>query len=435
MTAPPPPRADRGPDVVLVRYGELSLKGGNRKTFEERLIGNIHAACKHVSKLRVQRQRGRLIVLPERRVSEVAARLQSVLGIVSVSPAWTVEAAESSETAGAPRPAGRSASSAEVAEPNAVRHPTPDAIAAVAERVLADALDALPANRPIPFRVRTTRADKTFPMQSAELDRFVADHVVPPRADRLEVRLRAAELELGIDVRSERTYVFAGRLPGLGGLPTGTMGRALCLLSGGIDSPVAAWMTMRRGCTVDYVTFHSPPFVGESSRRKVVELAQALARYQPLARLHVVPFAAVQTAIRDATANRYRTVLYRRLMQRIASELARASGAGALVTGESLGQVASQTLENLACIEAASSLPVLRPLVGLDKQETIALARKIGTLERSNRAEPDCCTVFMPARPILYGKLAECEANEARIDVASLVHQALAQTESQAIEE
>jgi thiamine biosynthesis protein ThiI len=214
-------------------------------------------------------------------------------------------------------------------------------------------------------------------------------------------------------------------MPGPGGLPVGTLGSVLCLLSGGLDSPVAAWMTMKRGCRVGFVSFHSAPYLGEGSRKKVLDLARALGRYQGRSRLYVVPFAECQEQVRDAAPEGYRTVLYRRMMQRIASELAERDRWQALVTGESLGQVASQTLENMTCIGAAASLPVLRPLLGFDKEETIEIARRIGTFELSNRPEPDCCTVFQPRRPVIRGRLDLCHEVEAAIGMESLCARAV----------
>ncbi|MDP6538896.1 MAG: tRNA uracil 4-sulfurtransferase ThiI [Planctomycetota bacterium] len=385
------------PEMVLVRYGELALKGKNRGAFEQALVRNIEAATRLIAPVRVERRRGRMAVFGERRVSDVARRLQDVFGIKSLSPAWGCAVA-------------------------------PEAIAELAARVLADALADFPPEGPITFRVASSRAEKRFPLSSMELDRFIAERVLPDHP-RLKVRLERPELSLGIDVRPERAYVFVRRLPGPGGLPVSTLGRGMCLLSGGIDSPVAAWLAMKRGCRVAFVSFHSPPYIGERSRKKIRDLVGILARYQPTSRLYVAPFTEVQTTIRDRAPQPYRTVLYRRMMQRIATRLARREKCGALITGESLGQVASQTLENLTCIEAATDLPVLRPLVTFDKEEAIDLARRIGTFEVSTRPEPDCCTVFMPEHPVLRGNLAACEEAEAALEVEVLVDRAVRASE------
>lgn len=391
MTAPNSEAA--APETALIRYGELALKGGNRSYFERALVRNVIEACRRVSPVTCERRRGRILVFPERRVEEVARRLQDVFGIVSVSPAWGVE-------------------------------PRPEAIAERARAVLADALRDFPPERPVTFRVESSRADKSFPLTSMELDRFVADRILDdPR--RITVRLDDPELSLGIDVREERAWLFARRLPGPGGLPLGTLGRVLCLLSGGIDSPVAAWMAMKRGARVSFVTFHSYPYIGEASKRKVVELVRTLTRWQPAGRLWVAPFTETQVAIRDSAPAGYRTVLYRRMMHRIACALAPRERATALVTGESLGQVASQTLENLTCIGDAAELPVLRPLLTFDKEETVRVARRIGTFETSIVPEPDCCTVFQPRRPVIRGTLDACRRAEEGLDVAGLVERAV----------
>ncbi len=388
---------EAGPEIVLVRYGELALKGGNRREFELALLDNIRAALRNVSEVRLERGQGRIAVLPARAVEAVARRLQDVFGISSVSPAHGVTS-------------------------------DPDAIVSVARQVLAQALIGRAPEQVDGFRVATKRADKSFPLTSADLDRYVAERVLPD-FPALSVRLKDPELRLGIEVRAERTYVFARRLPGLGGLPVGTQGRVLALISGGFDSPVAAWLAMKRGCEVQFVTFHSSPYIGEPAKKKVVDLVRVLARYQARCALFVVPFAEVQLAVKAAGNEAYRTVLYRRMMQRIASRIASSEGARALVTGESLGQVASQTLENLALIESAAELTVLRPLIAYDKQETIALARRIGTHDLSAVQEPDCCTLFMPSRPVIRGRPEVCSGAEERLDVEGLVSRARAQAE------
>jgi thiamine biosynthesis protein ThiI len=391
------PRTIGAPEMVLVRYGELALKGKNRGSFEHALIRNIQAASRNIGEVRVERKRGRMAVFTGARTPDIARRLQDVPGIKTLSPAWGCEA-------------------------------TPEAIAELALEVMQATLRDRPASRELSFRVQTSRADKAFPMISTELDRFVAERILP-ELGAFRIDLKHAELRLGIEVRPERAYVFLDRLPGIGGLPVGTLGRVMCLISGGIDSPVAAYLAMKRGCQVSFVTFHSYPYIGEASKKKVIDLVRRLSRHQPTSRVFVVPFTEIQTTIRDRAPEPYRTVLYRRFMQRLASRLAQLDKCKALLTGESLGQVASQTLENITCIEAAAELPVLRPLLTYDKEEAIELAAKIGTLELSNLPEPDCCTVFMPSRPIIHGRVEVCEEAEAGLDVGALVERALAGTE------
>lgn len=383
------------PPVVLARYGELWLKGRNRIDFERALVRNTRAALATLDPMAaVEREHGLIVVRPTQRVHDVARRVQDVFGFSSISIA-------------------RGARS------------EPDAIVPVAHAMLRVALEERPHGRKVRFRVSTKRAEKRFPLTSQQLDRYVAERLPPELAARVSIDLDEPELVLGIHVRTGTSYAYAERLSGAGGLPVGTVGRAIVLLSGGIDSPVAAWMTMKRGCEAVLLSFHSRPWVGEGFERKVERLARVLARFQPRTRLVLAPLAEIQLAVKEHAPPAYRTVLYRRMMQRIACRLARAEHAGAVVTGESLGQVASQTLENLALIEDAGELLVLRPLIGFDKPETIALARRIGTFELSIESEPDCCTVFQPERPVIRGRLQDCTAAEARLDVETLVTAAL----------
>ena len=388
----------KAPDLLLVRYGELALKGGNRKMFENRLVENIHAACKDVSPIKVRRLQGRMLVFPERRMERVKERVSEVFGIKSVSPGWSVKT-------------------------------NLEGVVELAQAVVSQALQRRPADEVTTFRVSTRRAEKSFPMNSPQFDRHLAEQILPTHHPRLRVKLRGAELDLGVDIRPEFSFVFLERLPGPGGLPVGTQGRAVCLLSGGIDSPVAAWMAMKRGCLVSFATFHSHPYIGDASKKKVHDLARVLARYQPTTRLWVTPFTEIQTTIRDVAPEGYRTILYRRMMQRISSRLAESWKASALITGECLGQVASQTLENMSCIAAAADLPVLRPLIAFDKEETIRIAERIGTFPISNQPQPDCCTVFQPKKPIIRGRIHICESIESEMDVDGLIEKALSDVE------
>lgn len=383
-------------EVVLCRYGELWLKGKNRIEFERALMRNVRSQLAAIDpEVEVEREHGIIIVRPTRRVHDVAARLREVFGFSSLSVARSVAS-------------------------------EPEELAAVAGEVLGEALETRSRERAVRFRVSTKRSDKRFPMTSQELNRYVAERMPAELVPRVKVDLGAPELELGLHVRLGRSYVFAERLDGAGGLPVGTVGRAIVLFSGGIDSPVAAWMTMKRGCEAVLLSFHSHPWVGEGFERKVERLARVLARFQPRTKLVLAPLAEIQLAVRESAPAPYRTVLYRRMMQRIASRLAREERAGAVVTGESLGQVASQTLENLALIEEAGELTVLRPLIGFDKSETIALAQRIGTFAISIENEPDCCTVFQPERPVIRGRRDECHAAEAELDIEGLVTRSLA---------
>lgn len=385
-------------EALLIRYGEIGLKGGNRPHFEKALADNLRVALGEIPSLRIQRIRGRMLVRGAAPAREMARIARRVFGITSLSPALIV--------------------GQDVDElMTAARQLTSEAIAR-----------EHPGSVPIRFKVAVNRADKTFPMRSIELARQVGAQLIADHP-RLKVDLQNPELTVGIDLRPEGIYVFAGREQAYGGLPVSSTGRVLCLLSGGFDSPVAAWLSMKRGLRVDFVSFYSFPFVGPQTREKILRLAEKLTEWQPQSMLYVVPFSPYQEAIRDHCDERYRTILYRRAMQRIASVIARMRKGKALVTGESIGQVASQTLENMRLIESASKLPVLRPLVTYDKTEIIDLARKIGTHDLSNLPAPDCCTVFQPAQPVIHGQLSEVEHAEAQIDIGKLTYDAVHGTE------
>src|SRR5262249_4980832 len=284
------------------------------------------------------------------------------------------------------------------------------------------------AGRNVPsFRVATKRSDKRFPLTSPEVNRVLGARIQAATA--APVDLGGAALTVALAIPPGRANVSLERVPGAGGLPVGTSGRVLALLSGGIDSPVAAWRMMRRGCRVDFVHFHSVPFLDRTSQEKARELARLLVAWEGDAELDLVPFGEVQRQIVATVARPLRVVLYRRMRVRIAEAVARAAGGEALVTGESLGQVASQTLANLTVIEAAAGLPVLRPLIGADKGEISAEAARIGTFETSILPDQDCCSLFVPRHPATRAHLDEVLAAEVHLDVRALVAAAVAATE------
>ena len=410
-------------EALLIRYGEIGLKGGNRPLFEQALVRNLRQALADAPDLRIQRLRGRMLVTSAMPAAELALDAQKVFGVTSVSPATevapTVEAILNAAlqcTENALRvDFGGSLQAVPDADADALTEGEGEGEGAgegaQVERVCAG------TKEPVRFRVTVNRAYKRFPVTSYDFAPQVAAHVLP-RTGGMKVDLSNPQLELEIDIRQEGAWVFARRLKGPGGLPVGTMGRVHCLLSGGIDSPVAAWLCMKRGMKV-----------GPQSREKIIQLADKLAEWQPNTVLHMVPFADYQTAIRDHCPEPYRTILYRRAMQRIASRIAQRRKGKALVTGESVGQVASQTLENMRVIEEASHYPVLRPLVTYDKVEAVALARKIGTYELSTLPAPDCCTVFQPESPVIYGRLADAIEAESALDLDTLTRDALKGTE------
>jgi thiamine biosynthesis protein ThiI len=386
-----------GESVLLCRYGELFLKSGNRKRFESMLVNNVQAAVAGVPGARVEAPHGRILVRVEAgQADEAVARVARVFGLVSVSAARVVPADE----------------------------------AAIGEAAVAEARAALErarGPRPRTFRVDANRADKTFPIPSIELARRVGARVVAETS--LPVDLHTADLHVGVEVTSRGAFVYADTRPAPGGLPVGVSGRGLLLLSGGIDSPVAGWLAAKRGLALDAIYFHSPPFIGEKSKDKVLALGRILARWGALRSVTVVPFTDAQRQLRDAGAAELAVVLYRRMMMRIADAIADGLEAGALVTGENLGQVASQTVENLTAIEAVARHVVLRPLVTYDKVETTDLARRIGTFETSILPFDDCCSLFVPRHPATKARAQDAEKVEADLDVGALVAAAVAGSE------
>ena len=369
---------------VIVHYHEISLKRGNRPLFLRRLQENIARAVGDLGPVRVHQLPGRIVLdLADHPAPEaVRARLDRVCGVANTALAV------------------RTGSSLE-------------ALRAAVDHVIEGL--AFPS-----FRITARRAFKTFPLTSTDLNRELGAHVQRQRPE-ARVDLHHAALEIHVEVLPHEAFVYPDRRPGPGGLPVGSAGTVAALISGGIDSPVAAWRMMKRGCRVLFVHFHSVPYLADASIRKVRELVGRLTQWQYFSRLHLVPFGEIQREVVLSVSPMARVVVYRRLMVRIAQALARQSGALALVTGESLGQVASQTLHNLARIDEAAELPILRPLIGMDKLEITDQARVLETLEISNEPDADCCTLFVPAHPATRLTLEEVAAMEARLDVAVLV--------------
>ncbi|HEX4404947.1 MAG TPA: tRNA uracil 4-sulfurtransferase ThiI [Polyangia bacterium] len=386
--------------ILLCRYGELFLKGGNRKRFQSMLVNNVQAAVAGLPEARVEAPHGRILVtVGAAHAEEAAARVARVFGLVSLSLARVVAADETA---------------------------IGDAAVEVTRAALAG-LPRAPSAQPVSFRVNANRADKSFPVKSVELASRVGGRVF--EALGLPVDLHTADLHIGVDVTTRGAFVYAGTRAAPGGLPVGVSGRALLLLSGGIDSPVAGWLAAKRGLALDAIYFHSPPFIGEKAKDKVVTLGRILARWGALRTVTVVPFTDAQKQLRDAGAADLSVVVYRRMMMRIADEIADKMGATALVTGENLGQVASQTVENMTAIEAACRRVVLRPLVTYDKVETTDLARRIGTFETSILPFEDCCSLFVPRHPATRARVQDAVKVESGLDVSAIVAAAVAGAE------
>jgi thiamine biosynthesis protein ThiI len=369
---------------AIVHYHEISLKRGNRPVFLRHLQANIRRAIADLGPSELIQLPGRIMVDLTRHPDPVAVRdrLTRVCGIANVALA---------ERTGSALPA----------------------LEAAVERAIAGRAFRT-------FRITARRAFKTFPLTSVELNRALGAHVLARRPDS-RVDLLHAELDVHVEVLPSEAFVYSERRPGAGGLPVGSGGTVAALLSGGIDSPVAAWRMMRRGCRVVFVHFHSTPYLPDTSQRKARELVGRLTEWQYASRLFLVPFGEIQREVMLGVPPPARVMIYRRLMVRIAERIAQSVGAAALVTGDSLGQVASQTLHNLACIDAAATVPILRPLIGMDKLEITAQAQALGTFEISIEPDADCCTLFVPRHPGTRMSREEAAALERRLDVAALV--------------
>jgi thiamine biosynthesis protein ThiI len=376
---------------LIGRYHEITLKGRNRWRFVDQLKQNLRAIFSDYRLGAVRSEGPRLMVeLPDELSHDVAAeRAAFLFGVQNFS----------------------------------LSHPVALDIEALKREAVA-AARGKPAKT---FRISTRRAEKRFALNSMDVDRIVGAEVAS--ALDLKVDLDNPDLTISIEILPDAAYMSAGKLPGPGGLPVGISGRAMVMLSGGIDSPVAAWRMMRRGLHADFVHFHSHPLVSTASREKACDLAAYLTRYEARSTLALVPFADVQREIVARTRRPLRVVLYRRFMMRIASALAHRGGAGVIVTGESLGQVASQTLENMTVIETAASLPVMRPLVGMDKNEIVEQARHLGTFETSILPDEDCCSLFVPAHPETHARLEEVVEAESCFDIEQMVADAVRRAE------
>ena len=377
-------------DIILLKLGEIVLKGLNRKSFEQKLMGNIRRRLAPLGNFRVYCLQSTVYVEGEEGADMDAAfeAMQQVFGVISLSRAAPCEKNK-------------------------------EAIAKLAIEYLRDEMES--ANS---FKVESKRSDKAFPMTSIELSQYVGGELADAYPD-TAVDVHDPELTVHIEVRDLAAYVHAAPVPGAGGMPVGSNGVAVTLLSGGIDSPVSTYMIAKRGVRLIPVHFFSFPYTSQQAKDKVVELGRQLTAYCGRMTMEVVPFTHIQEEIRDKCPEEYFTLIMRRFMMRIAQHIAEANGAKAIVTGENLGQVASQTMEAMASTQAVIDMPVLQPLIGMDKEEIVTLARKIGTFETSILPYEDCCTVFTPRHPRTHPKLKDVEAAESALDIAALVDEAV----------
>ena len=376
---------------IVLHYQEIALKGNNRPWFVNRLVRNLRAATAdlHIREVRALVGRIEIVLGEDSDWDAVRDRVSRIFGIANFAQA------------------GRA----------------PLDLDAIAQQILGD----LGEREPKTFRVSVKRADKRFPMTSPEIEREIGGRVKAARG--WTVDLEKPAFTIHVEALTNEAFYYFGKERGAGGMPVGVGGRVVCLLSGGIDSPVAAWRLMRRGCRVLLVHFHSYPILSRASQEKTRELAKLLARFQLHSRLYMVPFGQIQQQIVLAVAPPLRVVIYRRFMMRIAERIARHGRAQALVTGEVVGQVASQTLENMTSINSVVTMPVLRPLVGMDKEEIVAEAERLGSYSISIIPDQDCCTLFTPRHPATRARAIDVERAEASLPIEEIVERAVTAAE------
>lgn len=382
--------------VILIRYGEILLKGLNRSMFENKLISNIKRSVHKLGKVTVRKSQARIYIEPDEdsyNFDEAMELISKVFGIVSVSPVWKIDS-----------------------DYNTIKEYSVKMVKDLVER-----------KGHSTFKVETKRGNKQFPMDSPEISRDLGAHILKS-VPGLSVDVKKPHFILYVEVR-DFTYIYSEIIPAVCGMPIGTNGKALLLLSGGIDSPAAGWMIAKRGVEIDAIHYYSYPYTSERAKEKVIELTKILASYCYSINLHIVPFTDLQMEIYEKSPHEELTIIMRRVMMQIAEKIAEKTGSLALVTGESVGQVASQTIHSLAVTNAAVSMPVFRPLIGMDKNEVVNIAKKIGTYETSILPYEDCCTVFVAKHPVTRPKLDRIMLSESKLDLDALIEKAIENTE------
>ena len=382
-------------EIFLLKLGEIVLKGANKRQFESRLRQNVRRRMKHYGNFDVYLMQSTLYVEPMDEMCDVDGAwdaCRSIFGVVSLCRCRACEK-------------------------------NVDAIFEAVENYLGDDLDCARS-----FKVESKRSDKRFPLNSIQLSQEIGGRLAEAHPT-VEVDVHHPEYTVFVEVRDLAAYVHGPAEPGAGGLPTGVGGRAMCLLSGGIDSPVAAYMIAKRGVEIECVHFFSYPYTSQLAKDKVVELARLVTKYSGKMTLNVVSFTEIQEAIRDNCPEDFFTLIMRRFMMEISARIAKQDGCGALITGENLGQVASQTMEAMTVTGAVVDIPVFMPLIGFDKEEIVTVARKIGTLETSILPYEDCCTVFTPKHPKTKPTLGQLIYAEQKLDREGLIEKALANVE------
>ncbi len=389
-------------NILIVRAGEVALKGMNKPYFERMLVDRIKANLKKISEvgkdkdIDIYRHEGLIYVkaVKDLDIDEIIRETIKVFGVASVSKAVEAES-------------------------------NLDAIGAEAVRYMKGLIESKGIKT---FKVEAKRADKNFPVKSPEIGRIIGAKVLVG-CKVLKVDVHDPDVLLKVDVRHDVSYIYDSKVNGLGGLPLGTNGKGMTLLSGGIDSPVATWMMAKRGMMIEAVHYHSYPYTSDRAREKVIELAQIVSQYTGKFRMHVINLLPIQEEIVKNCPEEETTIHVRRFMMRIAEKLAKEADCQALITGEDLGQVASQTAEALVVTDSVVSMPVFRPLIGMDKIEIMDRAQEIGTYEKSIEPYEDCCTVFLPKHPATKPRLEKILESEARLDVEALVEKAVASQE------
>ena len=378
-------------EIILLKLGEVVLKGLNRRSFEDKLMSNIRRRLQHCGKFQVVSRQSTIYVEPAGEgcdMEEAYALCKRVFGVIAVTRA---------------RPCPKDK----------------DAMVSCAKSYLGDQLAKAKT-----FKVETKRSDKHFPMNSTATSQYDA-RALHDAYPHLKVDVHDPELCVHVEVREKAAYVHGPSEPGAGGLPIGMGGKAVSLLSGGIDSPVASWMIAKRGVQLELVHFFSPPYTSQQAKEKVIALARELTPWCGRMTLSIIPFTEIQEEIRRACPEDHFTLIMRRFMMRLAERVARRTGCKALVTGECLGQVASQTMDALTVSDDACAMPVLRPVIGMDKEEIVRLSRKIGTFDTSILPYEDCCTVFTPRHPRTHPVLEEVVQYEAALDIEGLIQRAM----------
>ncbi|MDD5878882.1 MAG: tRNA 4-thiouridine(8) synthase ThiI [Clostridiales bacterium] len=393
---------------IIVKYGEIGIKGKNRYIFENKLIKNIKNMLKPIDKFNVYKEYGRVYVdLGDYEYDEVCEEVKKVFGVVGVCPAVKVLRNNEEDVEAAYQKLKETA------------------LLVLEEKIEAGAKT---------FKVESRRGDKSFRLTSQDMSIDIGGYLLSNVGDKIKVDINKPEAKIKCELRENNVVVYSDTVPGYGGLPIGTNGKAMSLLSGGIDSPVATWMVAKRGMEVEAVHFHTYPFTSEKSQEKVKDLARILAKYCGKVRLHKVNILEIQKAVGLNCRDEEMTIISRRFMMRIAQKLAEQRNCDALITGESIGQVASQTIQGLTCTNASVSLPVFRPLIAMDKTEIIEIAKKIDTFETSIIPEEDCCSVFAPKKPVTKPKLERIEDSEKALDVDKLIQDAIDNMEVEVIE-